>query len=109
MMTTKLLIENYKRIYNDQNDYSKTIFTDKYTKVKIICKKHGIFSILPYSHYKNNCPKCSIEKKYNDIDDILNRFKNIHGDKFDYSKVEYKGMHSKIKIRCKRHDFIFEQ
>jgi hypothetical protein len=32
----------------------------------------------------------------------------IHGDTYDYSKVEYKNMKTKVKIVCKNHG-VFEQ
>lgn len=36
-------------------------------------------------------------------EESLNRFKKKHGDRYDYSKVEYKGTKIKIKIICKVH------
>jgi len=41
-------------------------------------------------------------------DEFLKRCKKIHGDKYDYSLVDYKKSHIKIKIICKKHG-IFEQ
>lgn len=41
-------------------------------------------------------------------EEVIRRFKEKHGDKYDYSLSEYKGMHAKIKIICKDHD-VFEQ
>ena len=34
-------IEESKKIYGNKYDYSKVVFIDKYTKVCIICPKHG--------------------------------------------------------------------
>lgn len=39
---------------------------------------------------------------------ILERFKKVHGDRYDYSLVEYKGSSAKVKIICKTHG-VFEQ
>ena len=41
-------------------------------------------------------------------DVLIDRFKNIHKNEFDYSLVEYKCLDSKIKIICSIHG-IFEQ
>ena len=41
------------------------------------------------------------EKVTTDI--IIQRFKDKHGDKYDYSKVEYISMHSKVCIICPKH------
>ena len=35
--------------------------------------------------------------------------KKIHGDKYDYSLVEYKNNSTKVKIKCKKDNYIFEQ
>ena len=32
--------------------------------------------------------------------DFLNKAKQVHGDRYDYSLVEYKSMHQKIRIIC---------
>ena len=34
--------------------------------------------------------------------------KKVHGNRYDYSLVEYISAHKKVKIKCKKHDF-FEQ
>ena len=39
---------------------------------------------------------------------FINRSKEVHGDKYDYSLVVYNGVHEKIKIICSEHG-IFEQ
>ena len=35
--------------------------------------------------------------------EVIERFKKVHGDKYDYSLVEYEGANNKIKIRCFLH------
>lgn len=40
--------------------------------------------------------------------DFINRSNQVHGDKYDYSLVEYSGSHNKVKIICPIHG-IFEQ
>lgn len=41
-------------------------------------------------------------------DEIINRFRTVHGDKYDYSLVDYINSHTKVKIICHEHD-IYEQ
>jgi very-short-patch-repair endonuclease len=43
-----------------------------------------------------------------DYDGVLLKFRNVHGDRYDYSLVVYVNMHTKIKIICPIHG-IFEQ
>lgn len=41
-------------------------------------------------------------------EEFIKKSKEVHGDKYDYSKVEYKNIMSKVKIICSTHG-IFEQ
>ena len=41
-------------------------------------------------------------------EDFIEKVKEIHGDKYDYSLVEYKSKREKVKIICKEHG-MFEQ
>lgn len=36
-------------------------------------------------------------------EEFIAKARHIHGDKYDYSKVEYKGMHTKVCIICPEH------
>ncbi len=40
---------------------------------------------------------------------VLARFNEIHGDKYDYSRVNYVNARTKVEIRCKEHDVWFQQ
>lgn len=46
--------------------------------------------------------------KYNK-DNITNFFKEKHGEKFDYSKVDYVDLHTHVIITCKKHNHTFTQ
>jgi very-short-patch-repair endonuclease len=96
-------------IHNDRYDYSLIEYKGNRINVKIICKEHGIFEQRPSNHIfnKQGCPKCYGNKKIA-IDDFINRAKEIHNDKYDYSLVNYINNFTKIKIICPEHG-IFEQ
>jgi hypothetical protein len=83
------------------------------TKVKIICKEHGIFEQRPESHLiGQGCRFCNYEILSENnrftTDEFIKRSLEIHGDKYDYSLVEYKNIYTKVKIICKEHG-VFEQ
>jgi hypothetical protein len=40
--------------------------------------------------------------------DLLEKAKEIHKDKFDYSKVEYKNRLEKVEIVCRTHGSFFK-
>ena len=107
-------INKAKVIHNSKYDYSKTMFNGIKNKIKIICPIHGEFEQTPHHHVtrKQGCPKCrytNISKKTRGcVKSFINKAKLIHGDKYDYSLVEYVNRKTKVKIICQIHG-IFEQ
>jgi very-short-patch-repair endonuclease len=107
--TTEEFIRKSKIIHNDKFDYSIVRYINNKTKVKIICKKHGIFEQRPDMHIqlKQGCPKCSGTKKL-DLNDFILKANEIHNHNYDYSKVDYRNYETKIDIICLKHG-IFRQ
>ena len=102
-LTTEEFIEKVKRIHGNKYDYSKVEYVNNSTKVCIICPKHGEFWMTPHNHLaKQGCPKCS-GRYITDTNYFIEKAKQIHGDKYDYSKVEYKDSKTKICIICPKH------
>ena len=102
--TIEQFIEKAKKVHGDLYDYSKVKYINNRTKVEIICDKHGSFFQKPNSHidsgYKcTNCCKTTKQTKQQ----VLDIFKNIHGDEYDYSKFEYVNNLTKSTIICKKH------
>ena len=96
----KRFIEKSKIKHNLKYDYSDIIFSDNNTKVKIICPKHGYFLQTPEAHLKGQgCPLC----KKLDIDDLKNKIKNKHGDKYNIDNISYKNALTKFKVICPEH------
>ena len=97
----------FYKVHGDRYDYSLSDYVNSRTKVKIICKEHGVFEQIPTSHLQGNgCPKCRGYNKTNE--DIINEFCNIHNDRYGYPLVNYKGKTTKVQIICKIHG-VFEQ
>jgi hypothetical protein len=105
-LTTEQFIQKAKSIHEDKYDYSLVDYQGTKRKVKIICKKHGIFEQRPDQHInkKHNCPQC----KKTTTEQFIQKAKSVHGDKYDYSLVKYVNSRTKVKILCKKHG-IFEQ
>lgn len=100
--TTEEFIREAKELHGDKFDYSLVYYKNKNTKIKIICKHHNIFEQLPSNHLQGKgCLKCRGYDKSND--DIIREFREVHGDKFDYRLVDYKGSDKKVIIICKEH------
>ena len=106
--TKNVFIENAKLIHDDKYDYSLVDYVNSLTKVKIICKTHGIFEQRPNGHIsqKQGCPKCVGKNKT--TSEFIYECGLVHGDKYDYSLVKYVNNKQKINIICKTHG-VFEQ
>jgi hypothetical protein len=102
--TTELFIEDAKKIHGDKYDYSLVEYKNNSTKVKIICLEHGIFEQNPNNHIskEHGCSFCNGGIKYNK-DIFIRRSKEVHGDKYDYSLVNYINSHTKVRIICPIH------
>ena len=101
-------IRKARGVYGDRYDYSKVEYANAKAKVCIVCPIHGEFWQLPYAHLRGcGCPKCGNEKKItarlSDKEEFIEKARKIHGDKYDYSKVEYVNNRTKVCIICNRH------
>ena len=106
--TTESFIEKVKKIHGDKYDYSKVNYVDSKTKVCIICPEHGEFWQIPNSHQQGEgCPECKKtvlkEKLSLTTSKFIEKSKEIHGDKYDYSNVNYVNQKEKVCIVCPEH------
>ena len=106
--TTQVIVKEFKKIHGNKYDYSLVSYNGSKINVDIICLEHGLFKQKPNHHLSGSgCSKCGGTNKLN-LEEILKQFKNIHGNMYNYSLVEYFGDTTKVKIICKKHG-IFEQ
>ena len=112
-LTFQEFVDKARAVHGDKYEYSLVEYVDAKTKVKIICPIHGEFEQVPNTHLSGaGCQKCGIESIRKKLSDSCNSFilkaKNIHGNKYDYSLVNYTNNRGKVKITCPIHG-IFEQ
>ena len=110
---TESFINEAKKVHKNKYDYSKVKYVDSHTKVCIICQKHGEFFVSPNNHLRGKgCKQCAIEKNASKcrltLEEFIEKAKRVHGDKYDYSNVEYTNNSTNVKIMCPIHG-IFEQ
>lgn len=117
-LDTETFIAKARELHNDKYDYHKTLYKNIDSKVIIICPIHGEFTQAPKHHLNGmGCDMCArkvagksiSEKMRKDKEYFIKRAKEIHGDLYDYSLVDYKSIHKKVKIICKRCGTHFEQ
>ena len=102
-MTTERFIREAKNKHNDKYSYEKTIYTGQKNKVIITCPEHGEFKQKPYHHLAGHgCPACVGLKPYT-TETFIERSRQIHNNRYDYSKVKYINNFTKICIICPEH------
>jgi len=106
-ITTDDFINNMINIHNGFYNYENTIYVSAHKKVIINCPIHGEFEQTPNNHKYFGCIKCGINRTKESLlltdTFLMKQFRNIHGDKYEYSKVIYKCDSEKITIICPIH------
>lgn len=103
IITTKYFIKRAIEIHGDLYDYSKVEYTKTKTKVCIIDKKYGEFWQSPCKHLAGqNHPLRSRDKnakrRTSCKEEFIPKAILIHGDRYDYSKVNYINSETKVCI-----------
>lgn len=89
--------------------YDKVEYKRINLKVCISCKIHGDFLQTPQCHLasQHGCTKCGdIEARNTQRKTLINFIKDaekVHGSRYDYSRVDYKGSLKKVILVCKLH------
>lgn len=128
--TTREFILESIAAHGGRYDYTKTEYKTAKDKVTIVCKIHGEFLQNPGEHAKGaNCPACMNESRaqqrsermtgqtaYNKgiktgkasahrttTEEFIRRAREVHGDRFDYSKTIYTARTANVVVICPVH------
>ena len=103
--TKEEFIRDAINVHGNKYNYDKVEFVDTKTKVMITCPIHGDFPMTPNNHtsMKQGCPDCAREAQIKTTEEFIARAREIHGDKYNYGKVEYSGILKKVIITCPTH------
>ena len=113
-LTYEIFMNKAIEIHGDKYDYSLVNPENicHTSKLDIICKIHGKFTQVAQHHIrdKSGCRKCGHisgnKKNTYTQEEFIIKAKEIHGNKYDYSKVIYKKSNEDIIILCnKGHEF----
>ena len=107
--TTEEWIASAREVHGDKYDYTKVKYVNALTNVCIICPEHGEFWQKPNDHLgSHGCPKC-VRKYSPTTEEWIASAREVHGDKYDYSKIEYVGALKKVCIICPEHSEFWQQ
>ena len=112
-MDTTEFIRKARMVHLDKYDYSNSEYTHTHNKIEIICPVHGAFLQTATNHLSGKgCKQCGRDKttkqQRSNTEDFIRKAKVVHGDRYDYSKVEYVKNDLKVIIGCPLHG-EFEQ
>jgi hypothetical protein len=102
-----------KSVHGEKYSYGKVEYVTSKHRVIITCPTHGDFSQEPRHHLSGSgCEKCGKQSLAEifafTTDEFIARAKEIHGDNYNYDKVDYINSQHKVAIICKEHG-PFEQ
>lgn len=88
--TSEEFIKDAKRIHKDKYNYNLVEYKNANTKIKIICKKHGVFEQTPRNHLsKQGCPNCNNSKGEIIINNFLKNKKIIYKKEKTFTNCYY--------------------
>ena len=101
-MTLADFISAARNAHGDRYGYSRTEYKNAKTKVVIICPEHGAFEQTPETHLRGHgCPMCG--SPADDRDSFILKAIAVHGDRYDYAQVDYRGSAEKVTVVCPEH------
>lgn len=100
-------------VHDGKYSYENVDYVNAKTKVDICCSLHGIFKQSPDNHLRGRgCPACKLDKlknvKRSNTVEFIEKSKLVHGDRYDYSLVDYIASQTKVRILCNKHG-VFKQ
>jgi len=112
--TPKLVLQNddvlarFREIHGERYDYTQVVYEHSNRHVTIVCRQHGAFSQTPSGHWAGDgCPECGrLTRAANQVlttDEVIPRFRQLHGDRYDYADTHYDRFRRRVSIRCRRH------
>jgi G:T-mismatch repair DNA endonuclease (very short patch repair protein) len=116
-LTNEFVIQRLQLLYGDTYDLSKVNYTGQNNKLTLICPLHGEWAKMAQKLFGYGvsrlmgCPKCNLanmskHRTYNRLkttEEFIQQAKEVHGDIYNYSLVNYKNGDTKIDIICPSH------
>ena len=102
-LTTEEYVDRASLVWGDRWDYSNTVYTGATNKVKVECRKHGVFEQIAHIHLRGHvgCQPC-LGNVY-DNESYIRKVTEVWEGRWDYSNTNYTGSTKPIDIVCKVH------
>jgi len=112
-VTTSSFIKNAISVHGNRYNYSNVNYIKSSHKVIINCHIHGNFMQSPNKHLEGKgCPQCGFDSRCKLVSSntiqFINKAIKKHGDKYNYSNVNYVGKEIKVEIGCAIHGMFMQ-
>ena len=112
-ITTESFIAECVKTHKGFYTYENTVYITAKSNVVVNCPIHGEFKTIAHNHKKGSgCPKCgdvrTANAKCSSTEKFITKTKKVHGDTYDYSKVNYQNSVTNVEIICKEHGSFFQ-
>lgn len=109
---TQEFIDAASRVHGGIYTYNRSEYTSMREKVVITCPEHGDFLQPPYQHLQGQgCRKCrdkmTGERSRLTQAAFLEKCVEVHGDRYDLSRICYTRTNDKIEVICREHGAFF--
>lgn len=106
-------ISRAKKVHGNKYDYSKARYINAKKPICITCPKHGDFWQTPDNHIRGQgcklCANNAFKKMYKKEQALfISKAIEIHGNKYDYSLVDYVNNKTAVKIICLIHGIFMQ-
>lgn len=102
-VSTEDFIERAKAVHGNRYDYSQAEYRGIHNHTTIVCDEHGPFQQSPANHYQGKgCSNCGGSKPHS-TESFIQAAQSVHGERYDYSQVEYSSNKAHITIICVEH------
>jgi hypothetical protein len=110
LVATEEFIKRARQVHGNAFNYDETDYKGSQEKVRIYCRRHEkFFEVTPRAHVgrKQGCDECR-PKNYRQLPDLgietwIERSKAKHGERFDYSQVNYLNDNEPVQVICRKH------
>ncbi len=111
--TPEEFLQQARDIHGSKYDYSRTEYVGNHRKVMIVCPEHGEFQQTPANHLSGQgCPRergarISATKR-STASEFIRKAREVHGDRYDYSAVQYVRSAEQVGILCREHGLFLQ-
>lgn len=110
-ISSEELLRRFRVLYGEKYDYDFSECVGARGYIKIFCKSHNIWFKQKVLHHLNGhqCKLCSKGGSSYTTEDFILRAKEVHGNLYNYDKVNYINKETPVEIICKKHGSFWQK